>query len=78
VVEQQPYNSATVDQYIKTTEKYYLLKDKLLIQIKKTKDLLEALNDKAAELEKFKKEKSNTPGEKNFIEIVGYYNSLFK
>jgi hypothetical protein len=77
IVEQRPYNSATVEQFIKTTEKYYLLKDQTLIPIKKTKDLLEALSNKAAELEKFKKEKSNSP-EKTYVQIVSYYNSLFK
>lgn len=77
MIEQQPFNSATVEQSVKTTEKYYLLKDNALIPIKKPKDLLEALNDKSAQLEKFKKEKSNASLEKNLVEIVSFYNTLF-
>ena len=77
IVEQRPFNSATIEQSIKTSEKYYLLKGQTLITVKKPKDILEALSDKARELEKFNAEKSKA-SEKNMTELVSYYNSLFK
>lgn len=75
IVEQRPFNSATVEQFIKTTERFYLLKDGKFIPVKKVKDLLEALADKSAALENYKKTSST---EKNFLDIVAHYNSLFK
>jgi hypothetical protein len=77
IVENRPFNSATVEQSIKTTEKYFLQKGQVLIPIKKTKDILEALNDQPVVTQKFSKEKQAL-SEKTLVEIVSYYNSLFK
>jgi hypothetical protein len=76
IVEHTPFNSATVEQSIKTTEKYFLIKSYTLTPIKKIKDLLEVLNDQAV-VQKFGKEKQSL-SDKSLIEIVGYFNSLLK
>jgi hypothetical protein len=76
VVETTPFNSATVEKSIKTTEKYFLQRGYILTPIKKTKDLLEALNDKPEVVQKFIKEKQSL-SDKTLTEIVSHYNSLF-
>jgi hypothetical protein len=77
MIETTPYNSATVEQSIKTTEKYFLLRGHVLTPLKKTKDLLEALSDKPEVTQKFAKEKQSV-SDKTLTEIVSFYNSLFK
>jgi hypothetical protein len=77
IVETTPFNSATVERSIKTTEKYFLLRGYVLTPLKKTKDLLEALSDKPEVAQKFAKEKQSV-SDKTLTEIVSYYNSLFK
>jgi hypothetical protein len=77
VVETTPFNSATVERSIKTTEKYFLVKGYAVTPLKKTKDLFEALDDRPDLTQKFAKEKQS-PSDKTFIEIVSYYNSLSK
>ena len=77
IVETTPFNSATIEQSIKTTEKYFLQKGQAIIPVKKTKDILEALNDQSLVVQKFSKEKQAL-SERTLVEIASYYNSLSK
>lgn len=79
VYEQTPYNSATTEQYIKTTEKYMVVYNNLLIEIKKIKDAPGVLANKKAELEEYLKNKDNAKEsmDDRFAHLIEYYNSLF-
>jgi len=78
--EQTPYNSATIEQHIKTTEKYMVLYNNGLLEIKKLKDAPSVLANKKSELEDFLKNKDdkNKSMDERFIALVEYYNSLVK
>jgi len=78
--EQTPYNSATTEQHIKTTEKYMVQYNNGLFEIKKLKDAPSVLANKKTELEEFLKTKDdkNKSMDERFIALVEYYNSLVK
>jgi hypothetical protein len=80
VFEQTPYNSATTEQHIKTNEKYMVLYNNSLTEIKKLKDAPSVLANKKNELEEFLKNKDdkNKSMDERFIALVEYYNSLMK
>jgi hypothetical protein len=78
--EQTPYNSATTEQHIKTTEKYMVHYNNGLFEIRKLKDAPAVLANKKSELEDFLKnrdDKSKSMDDR-FINLVEYYNSLIK
>jgi hypothetical protein len=77
VNENQPYNSATVEQSIVTTTRYYILYKGALTSVKKLKDIADILTDKRKELADFIKK--NDPGGKTdegFTAVINFYNSL--
>jgi hypothetical protein len=78
--EQTPYNSATTEQHIKTIEKYFVLYNNSLLEIKKLKDAPSVLANKKAELEKFLEtsDDKNKSMDDRFMALVEYYNSLVK
>jgi hypothetical protein len=78
--EQRPYNSATTEQHIKTSEKYLVLNNNVFLEIKKLKDAPSVLAGKKAELEEFLKTKDdkNAPMDDRFVALIEYYNSLLK
>jgi len=77
MMENKPYNSATIEQSIKTDLRYFVLFSGKWIKIKKVKELTDLLNDKKNEMQKFIDDKKLTKdNEANFETIVAYYNSL--
>lgn len=80
LIEETPYNSATTEQHIRTTEKYMVLYNNGLMEIKKLKDAPAVLANKKSELEDFLKNKDdkNKSMDERFIALIDYYNSLVK
>jgi hypothetical protein len=78
IIEQTPYNSATPVQHVKEIITYYTSEKGNLVKLKKPeKDLVENLNIKTSELEKYIKEKKmNLKKEDDLKEVVAYYNSI--
>lgn len=78
IVEQTPYNSATPVQHVKELVTYYTSEKGSFIKLKKPeKNLVEALNNKAPELEKYIKDKKiNLKKEDDLKAVVAYYNSI--
>lgn len=78
IKENRPYGSATIEQTISTSNYYYVLINAVFKPVKKIKQLPEMLQDKNAELTEYIKSKSLTgKSDKDYIELVAYYNSLF-
>jgi hypothetical protein len=75
--EVKPYGSATVEQTIVTSPRYYVLYKVNLTEIKKIKELSDVLVDKRDEVSQFVKN-NNLSGktENDFITLINYYNSL--
>jgi hypothetical protein len=80
LTEQRPYNSATTEQSIASTERYLVLYNNAYLEIKKLKDAPSVLANKKAELEEFLKSKDdkNSSMDDRFLALINYYNSLFK
>ncbi len=78
--EETPYNSATTEQHIKTFEKFLVLYNNHLLEIKKIKDAPDVLANKKNELEEFlrNKDEKNSSMEDRYTALVNYYNSLLK
>jgi hypothetical protein len=77
MMESKPYGSATVEQYIKTDVRYFVLIGGKWVKIKKVKELSDLLTDKKNEIRKFIDDKKITKdSEENFEAIVAYYNGL--
>jgi hypothetical protein len=77
--ENKPYGSATTEQYISTTYSYYILINAVFTPIKKIKALPDMLQDKKTELQEYINLKSLTgKSDKDYLALVGYYNSLVK
>jgi hypothetical protein len=76
--EQKPYGSATTEQRIRTSEKYFILHNNSFTEIKKIKDIPSVLSDKRKELEEFLKTKDDAKAsmDDRLTDIVDYYNSL--
>lgn len=75
--EEKPYNSATVEQHIDTSPRYFVLYKGVFTEIKKIKDAPEVLHDKKEELLKYIKDKN--PGSKtdeDFAALINFYNGL--
>jgi hypothetical protein len=73
----KPYNSATVEQYIRTADYYYVLYNGKLTSIKKIKDLADILVNKKQEILKYISDnKLNGRSENDFINVMVFYKSL--
>jgi len=78
--EMRPYGSATTEQRIKTSEKYFVLYNNAFLEVKKIRDAPSVLANKKAELEVFLKNKDDQKAsmDDRFVKLIEYYNSLFK
>jgi hypothetical protein len=74
------YGSATVEQSIKTREKYLILYDNSFLEMKKIKDVPALLPNKKKELEDFLKNKDDQKAsmDDRMVKLIEYYNSLVK
>jgi hypothetical protein len=79
ILEHTPYNSATTEQKVRTTEKYLVLYNNAFVEVKKLKDAPAVLANKKTELEEFLKNKDSKDLslDDRFLALVEYYNSLF-
>lgn len=76
--ENKPYGSATYEQTIVTSVRYYLMTQAVFTQIKKIKQLPELLQDKKEQLIAFINLK-NLSGktDEDYALVIAYYNSLY-
>jgi hypothetical protein len=75
--ESKPYGSATVEQSIKTSTRYFVLYKGVLSQVKKIKDIPDILTDKKKELLQFlSTHKLSEKNDSDFEELLQYYSSL--
>jgi hypothetical protein len=75
--EMKPYNSATVEQYIRTSNHYFILAAGKFTGVKKIKDLADIFPDKKTEISKYISEnKLNGKSDNDFINVMAYYKSL--
>ena len=74
------YGSATVEQRIKTREKYLILINNSFLEVKKIKDVPSLLPSKKKELEEFLKTKDDQKAsmEDRMVKLIEYFNSLPK
>jgi hypothetical protein len=73
----KPYNSATVEQYIRTADYYYILYNGKLTAVKKIKDIADILGDKKPKILKYISEnKLNGKSDNDFINVMSFYKSL--
>ena len=77
VRENQPYNSATVEQHVETSSRYFVLYENVFTEIKKIKDVPDILIDKKEQLLKYIKE-NNLKGktDKEFLTLLNFYNGV--
>jgi hypothetical protein len=77
VREEQPYNSATVEQHVETRSRYFVLYKNVFTEIKKIKDAPDILIDKKDPLLRYIKE-NNLKGktDEEFLALIDFYNSL--
>jgi hypothetical protein len=75
--ELRPYGSATVEQTIFTSPRYYILHDGTFTEIKKIKEMADILTDKKDEVAQYIKT-NNLSGKTDgdFEKLVNYYNEL--
>ena len=77
MLETQPYNSATIEQSIVTSPKYFVLYNSGFVTVKKTRDLADIFSDKKKEiLQYIGKNNLSANDDGSFISIINYYNSL--
>ncbi len=78
MMENKPYNSATIEKKFVENNGYYVFKDGAMKRFKPTKkDFLELFSTKASEIETFiKKEKIDFKNNSDLIKIFEYYSSL--
>ena len=77
IIETKPYGSATAEQHITTSGRYFVLSNNTLSPVKSLSVIADLLSDKKAELVQFissNKLKGKSDGD--FISLVTYYNSL--
>ena len=78
LMESKPYGSATIEQTIKTDNRYYILVKRQWIRVKKLKELPVLIADKQKEVQKFISDKKlSGDNQQNFEAVIAYYNSLF-
>lgn len=79
VNENKLYNAATFEQTISTSSHYYILINTVFTPVKKIKQLPDMLQDKKAELLEYINSKNLTgKTDKDYMELVAYYNGLVK
>jgi len=77
IKERRAYNSATTEQTIYSANKYFIEAYGVFTEIKKPKEMVEALTDKSKEMEAYiSSNKINVKDEKDWKSAVAYYNSL--
>jgi hypothetical protein len=77
VSESKPYNSATTEQTINTTNQYFVVVGKSITPVKKPKDIVAVLADKENLLNQFiSSNKLNGKTDADFSAVVAHYNSL--
>lgn len=73
----KPYNSAMVEQYIRTADYYYVLYNGKLTAVKKIKDIAHILDDKKQEMLKYISDNNlNGKSDSDFINVMSFYKSL--
>lgn len=79
ITETKPYGSATTEQIIHTSSKYFILYNNQFIRIKKFRELPEILNDKKADVQSFIASKKLTgKSDEDFNMVISYYNDMFQ
>ena len=80
VTERKPYASSTTEQRILTNDKFLVLINNVLIEIKKPRDAPQVLANKKSELETFLKNQDDPKAstEVRLLALMRYYNSLFR
>ena len=77
--EDKPYNSATVEQYIDTSPRYFVLYKNSFAEIKKMKDLPDIFKDRKEQLVKYIKDNKLTgKTDEDYSVIVNFYIELIK
>jgi len=77
ISESRPFNSATTEQTINTTNQYLLAFNRLLTVVKKPKDIPAVLTDKKVQLDQYiGSNKFNGKTDTDFSSVIAYYNSL--
>lgn len=73
----KPYGSATIEQTIMTSLRYYILFNNKLTEVKKLKEIVELLTDKRQDLSQFIAN-NNLSGksERDFVMVINYYNGI--
>jgi hypothetical protein len=75
--EDKPYNSATIEQHIDTSPRYFILYKNSFIEIKKIKDAPDILADKKEQLVKFIKDNNlKNKTDDALSALINFYNSL--
>jgi hypothetical protein len=79
ITETKPYGSATTEQIIHTSSRYFILYNNQLIRIKKFRDLADILSDKKTEVLSFiTSNKLNGKSDEDYNSVVSYYNDFFQ
>ena len=79
ITETKPYGSATTEQIIRTSSRYFILYNNQLVRIKKFKDLPDILTDKKAEVQTFiNNNKLTGKTDEDYNMVVSYYNDMFQ
>lgn len=79
ITETKPYGSATTEQVIHTSNRYFILYNNQLIRIKKFKDLPDILDDKKGQVESFiNANKLSGKSDEDYNMVVSYYNDMFQ
>lgn len=77
--ENKPYGSATYEQYINNSYKYYILINSVFTAVNKIKALPDMLQDKKDELLKFIGSNNfSDKSDADYTSVIAYYNSLVK
>jgi hypothetical protein len=79
ITETQPYGSATTEQRINTSHKYFILWNNNFHPVKSIASVAEILSDKTAELQEYISANRLSKGktDADYISLLAYYNSLF-
>jgi hypothetical protein len=77
--EDRPYGSATTEQKIRSSERYFVMMNNVSHPVKNIKDLQALFHNKRKEIDTFTKTQDNKkPLEERMIDIVAFYNTLAK
>jgi hypothetical protein len=78
ILENKPYNSASIEKKFEDNKTYYVLKDGKMSRFKPSKkDLLETFGDKSAEIDSFlKKEKIDYKNNADLVKVFQHYSTL--